>query len=96
MIGGNCSNKDKLHQNPCTLGSLKNVERKKKHSENAKVFFRKAILEHPELDFTVLSTVSSLELAEAKKLSGGAKHIMKPPPKNGDVRQSFRIHYTIY
>lgn len=41
------------------------------------------------------SIESSLKLAEPMKLSGGAKHILKPPPPNGNVKQSVPIHYTL-
>ncbi|XP_057857897.1 uncharacterized protein LOC131067003 [Cryptomeria japonica] len=37
---------------------------------------------------------SPLELAEPIKLSGGAKHILKPSSQNGNGQQSRPIHYT--
>jgi len=40
------------------------------------------------------STESPLKMAEPMKLSGGAKHILKPP-RNGNVKQSLPIHYTL-
>lgn len=41
------------------------------------------------------STEASLKLAEPMKLSGGAKHILKPPFQNGSAKQSLPVHYTL-
>eukprot|EP01018_Ginkgo_biloba_P023657 Gb_18157 [translate_table: standard] len=38
---------------------------------------------------------SSLKLAELMKLSGGAKHILKPPSQDANAKQSLPIHYTL-
>lgn len=41
------------------------------------------------------NTESSLKLAEPMKLSGGARHILKPPSANGNANQSLPIHYIL-
>jgi hypothetical protein len=41
------------------------------------------------------STEASLKLAEPMKLTGGAKHILKPPLQNGNAKQSLPVHYTL-
>lgn len=40
-------------------------------------------------------TEASLKLAEPMKLTGGAKHILKPPFQSGNAKQSLPVHYTL-
>lgn len=97
--GGNSSNRNKVHASfsnaflHCGLpinrrengGSLK---KPKKNIIESQFGTLRVGLHHS-------NTESSLKLAEPMKLSGGARHILKPPSANGNANQSLPIHYIL-
>lgn len=95
----NCSNKDKLNEIFSNDSLHSRVPQKCREIEET-FRKRKSILQESQIGtsrhgFYGSSTESSLKLAEVMKLSGAAKHILKPPPQNGNVKQSFPVHYTL-